>query len=311
MKVIYLVSDSFDYSQLVCDDAGPGYALSMNWGHTSLSHFAYIANDAVFVIDNRIQEYELPLLETILSQNNNAIFFLKIVDPYFENSEHYYYKFLSKISSLKNVNLLSVYQDTELTTQLKSQFNNRYVYLPYPYLRNKEVKAAGKINKIIIAGSINQTIYPYRTSIWRKVTRSFTRFVFFNVLKHPGYIDVNPGATYKHTFIKDRFVQYLSQYKYMLLCPSRCGIEFLKFNECAYAGCIPVGIPPNSYPEDIKSLFLELNPDKLVQDSLRIIFRKHAKTNVHKLRLFLHETRNADNLNNKFANFIENTFHTS
>jgi hypothetical protein len=311
LKVIYLLSDSFNYSQLVCDDAGHGYALSMNWDCLHLRDFTHAASEAVFVIDNRIEQHELTLLESIIKKNAGVLFFLKIVDPYFEHSEHYYYQFLSKISSLKNAYLLSAYQAVEITAQLKMQFNKRYIYLPYPYLRHKEINTDKKDNKIIISGSINPVVYPYRTAVWRKVTRSFTRFLFFQILRHPGYIDVNPGEAHTHEYIKDRFIQYLSQYKYMLLCPSRCNIEFLKFNECAYAGCLPAGLAPNSYPDNIKALFLQLRPESLVKDTLKIIFGRHREHTVQKLRLFLYETRNPDVLNKKLKESIENTLHTS
>lgn len=311
MKVIYLLSDRFNYSQLLCDDAGPGYAQGMNWGCLHLHEFINIDKNTVFVIDNRIEQQEFDLLESIIEQNDTTIFFFKIVDPYVENSQHYYYQFLSKVSSLKNTSLLSVYHAVEITAQLKKQFNNRYIHLPYPYLQQREINTDKRYNKVIISGSINAVIYPYRNAVWLKVTRSFTRFLFFHTLMHPGYPDVDPNVSYKHEFIKDSFIKYLSQYKFMLLCPSRCDIEFLKFNECVYAGCLPVGLAPDSYPDHIKALFLQLRPKSLVKDILKIIFSRHKQNVIHKLRSFLQETRSPEELNKKLKQNIENTFHTS
>jgi hypothetical protein len=311
LKIIYLLSDIFDYTCLVCDDAGPEYAQAMNWDCLYLSNFPVPDKDHVFIIDNRVQPQDLHVIEAIIKQNTNVKFFLKIVDPYLENSEHYYYQFLSRLSSLTNTGLLSVYQAVELTASLKSQFNDRFVHLPYPYLAFKEVNAPPKKNKIIISGAVNQAVYPYRTAIWQKVTRSVTRLFFFYILRHPGYIDLSPGVKHRHSFIGESFIQKLSQYKYMLLCSSRCGIEFLKFNECAYAGCLPVGHAPNTYPEHIKALFLQLRISNFITDTLKIISGKHSQDIIEKLRLFLRETRSPDALNKKIKEGIETTFYTS
>lgn len=304
MKILYLLSDTINYNLLICDDAGPGYAHNMGWECIYLNSIEPIPDQTVIVVDNRIQESELNKLNALLIKYHHLQFFFKIVDPYDYNTTHYYYKFLSKISLYKNACLLSVYEARELTVVLKAEFKDRFIHLPYPYIKDKEIDTIKKKNKVIISGSLNQDVYPYRYNIWKKVTRSVSRLPFFSIIKHPGYRELNTVDNHSPPIIKEAFVKYLSRFKYMLLCPGRCGIEFLKYNECAYAGCVPVGIAPDSYPEDIKDLFIELMPEHLMKHILSIIFRKNNQNVVSDFRDFLNKTRNPMLLNKILNDFI-------
>lgn len=307
----YLLSDLLNYSLLICDDAGPRYAANMKWETVYLSE-ADPGKENVLILDPRVQYSELDRVEQLILCYPDTFFLLRIADPYDEiYQDHYYYQFIAAMAKYPNTLLLSTYQPKELVSQLGLLYQNRLIHIPYPYIQQKEISGHDRKNKILISGSIHAAIYPYRTAIWRKVTRSLTRYLFFHILAHPGYIDINEHGMHTHPFIKDRFIQYLSRYKFMLLCPSRCNIEFLKFNECAYAGCLPVGCAPDSYPENIKALFLPLRPEHLVKDTWQILFGNHKEGIVQTVRQYLRETRNPDILNKKLKESIENTFHTS
>jgi len=311
----YLLSNLVDYSLLICDDAGPGYAANMNWETIVIENIDAVRPQEVLIIDPRIQEHELEAIELCVSKNNKIRFFFRVADPYTEvYQKHFYYIFLKKIAKYNNVYLLSTYEPRELVIDLeKHYFAGRFLHLPYPYLKNKEIHhKKPRKNKIILSGSVNQDIYPYRTGIWRKVTRSLLRFLFFDILQHPGYIEITPNDKHKHAFIKQEFINYLSEYKYMLLCPSRCGIEFLKFNECAYAGCVPIGLAPDSYPTSICSFFSLLRNDFLLIDTIKIIIHGYKRNTVNKIRKFLQDTRNPAVLNETFKKFIiENSIYPS
>lgn len=298
---------------MICDDAGPGYAISMGWAYKYLDEFDRVENDETFIVDNRVQQNEIEKLEKLVSANSGNRFFFKVVDPYQElYASHYYYQFLSKISQYKNAYLLSVYEPRELTAEVSKLFQNRFIHLPYPYIKSKEVETSRKRKKILISGSLNKDVYPYRYRIWEIVTRSVSRIFFFSILKHPGYAEMDSHKSHSHNLIKGAFIDHLSLYKYMLLCPSRCGIEFLKYNECAYAGCIPVGLAPGSYPDGVKAIFLSLRPEKFLKDVLKIFFSADTKNRLAKLRTFLTETRNPEILNIVLNRFIdENPIHTS
>jgi hypothetical protein len=310
-KIVYLLSDHLDYSRLICNDAGPGYAAAMGWEYINLVNYQQIKNYNVIVVDNRIQENELDALKKIIDDNPSIPFFLKIVDPFYENRGHFYYDFISNMAKWDNVYLLSVYQATEFTKEISELYPNRFITLPYPYLKDKEItNVTHRKNKILLSGAINNVYYPYRYAIWSKITRNLAR-IFFSILRHPGYTELNSTPSSAHLIIKDDYITYLAKFKYMLLCPTRCMIELLKFNECAYAGCIPVGIPPDSYPGDIKKLFLKLRSSHFYSDLLNILLNDRSD-HVKKLRDYLSETRDPDVLNANLITFInENPIRTS
>lgn len=312
VKVIYLLSDQLDYGRLICSDAGPDYATSMCWDVAQLSAYEQIESSSVVVVDNRIQENELTTLKSIINDNPGRRFFLKIVDPYYEHRDQPYYKFLFESAVFSNVNLLSVYQPAELTLELSKLYNHRFIHLPYPYIKaNEIINNASRKNKIVISGAMNKAIYPYRYQIWLKATRSLSR-IFLPILKHPGYAEFDSTEGHLNATIKSAYTQYLANFKFMLLCPSRCGIEFLKFNECAYAGCIPVGTPPNFYPSEIKELFIDFERTHFYMDLFKILLKKHNTNSVQKLREYLYMTRNPDILNHRFEKFIlENTLYST
>jgi len=311
-KIVYILSDHLDYSRLICDDAGPGYANSMGWESIKLADYHQINNYHIAVVDNRVHENELGLIKKIIEDNASIPFFLKIVDPFYENRDHPYYNFLSDMAKVGNVYLLSVYEATELTAEISNLYNDRFITLPYPYLKDKEINnVARRKTKILLSGAINNVLYPYRYGIWLKITRNLAR-IFFSILRHPGYTELDSQLSPAHSVIKDEYIAYLATFKYMLLCPTRCSIELLKFNECAYAGCIPVGLPPNSYPEDIKRLFLKLRLSNFYSDLLNIFFKNNTSHNVKKLRDYLSETHNPKVLNAHLIAFVnENPIHTS
>ncbi|OWK71761.1 hypothetical protein [Pedobacter sp. AJM] len=307
MEVIYLLSDVIDYDKLICDDAGPGYSRNMGWRPVYLKDMdlPISGKQSIVVVDNRVQTTDIEKINYLIENNPTSIFFLKIVDPYYENCNgHCYYSFLEHASRNRNAFLLSVYEPKEITLDLKEKFSDRFLHLPYPYLSSKEVDInTSKKKKIIISGALNENVYPYRYSIWKKVTRTFFRFLF-KILKHPGYLDLNREYYFKHPFVKDSYIQYISKYKYMLLCPSRCEIELLKYNECMYAGALPVGLPPTSYPTEIQALFLKLDSYSFNRDLIKIFFSRQNSLIVNRLRRFLHETRNPKILNNNLLNFV-------
>lgn len=303
-NINYIVSDHLDYEKLICNDAGPGYAESMHWKTVKLNSLKEFSPYEIYVIDNRIEENECAKLTCLFQENPKIIFIVKIVDPYFEHSDHFFYKWIKNSIGYKNIRLLSVYEPKELTALFSKSLSKPIIYIPYPYDASKELplkKLKQRKNKLIIAGSINKIIYPYRSKIWAKTRRSISRF-FFNVLKHPGYQEITnlkPG----HNLIAGNFILHLSKFKFMLLCSSRCRIEFLKFHECAYAGCLPVGEFPTCFPDDIKLLFKIIDMSNLFFSAASMIFnwseKKHLET-IEKYRTFLKTTRHYEVLNKSF-----------
>lgn len=304
VNINYIVSDHLAYEKLICNDAGPEYAKSMHWKPISLNSLIKISIDEIYVVDNRISENECNILTNLFQENSDIIFIVKIVDPYFEHSDNFYYKWIKSIIVYKNIRLLSVYEPKELTALFGRSLSKPIIYIPYPYDSSKELpleKLKHRKSKIIIAGSINKVIYPYRSKIWAETRRSFSRF-FVKVLKHPGYQDLT-NVKPTHNIIAENFITHLSKFKFMLLCGSRCKIEFLKLHECAYAGCLPIGEAPSCFPEEIESLFKTIYPQNLFLSTAKIILNWKEKNHieiVEKYRSFLRVNRHYELLNKSF-----------
>ena len=77
------------------------------------------------------------------------------------------------------------------------------------------------------------------------------------MLEHPGYPDI--GHEQKHEQIGARYVKHLARYAFMFVSPSRCRLEFLKYGECAAAGCVPLGVLPRGFPRAAAEAFVELD----------------------------------------------------
>jgi hypothetical protein len=62
-----------------------------------------------------------------------------------------------------------------------------------------------------------------------------------------------------HDKVGESFVQWLAGYESCYLCPSRCRLEFIKYRECAYAGCCPVGAAPGTMTGELSDLIVPLD----------------------------------------------------
>lgn len=272
MKKILLLSQEFDYDTMITCDAGPQYALRMGW-HCDRLGRADEYMDWVTVIDNRITAAECDRLEAYLIAHPDRLFLLKVVDPFREGCEsHWYYRFLFRVKDLPHVSFLSVYQPTEIVADLDDATGNRKMaVIPYPFQDEYGITAPLKQRKkqLIVSGALHFRLYPERQQLQRQVRRNPLLWSKVHRLKHPGYPDT--GQSQRHRVIGKAYVEYLSRFQFMFVSPSRCGLEFLKYGECAYAHCIPVGKPPETFGGRLRSTFLDLDLDHLAR-SLRRIF---------------------------------------
>ncbi|SER31625.1 hypothetical protein [Pedobacter rhizosphaerae] len=301
----YILSSSLDYQKLICRDAGPGYAEAMGWDiYTDKTHTLF-SSDHLYVIDNRISLAECEQFTKIISNNSDIQFIVKIVDPYFEHKNHYYYQWLKQIVQNKNVRLLTVYEPKEFTAYLCKYLAQPIIHVPYAYLKTQELALnhfSKRKNKILISGAVNSTIYPVRNSIWSASRRSISRF-FYDTLKHPGYAEIG-NKSRQHNVIGDEYVKYLAKYKFMLLCGSRCKIELLKFQECAYAGCLPFGEAPTSLQE-ISGIFKLPKVSELTFDTTKIIFnwlQSDYEHDINTIRNYLSTNRDPQKLSKALLN---------
>lgn len=295
---------------MICNDAGPGYASSMGWESEFLSASIHLGNEIIYVVDNRISESECQLVEALIIRFPKVFFLLKVVDPYYENTScHFFYYFLAKSSRFSNAYLYSVYEPKELVKFISELYNDRIIYIPYPYDEALEISLSNvkdRKKQVLITGAVNRFIYPYRAAVWKSSRRLLTRFLFPQ-LNHPGYPELD-NSEFKHQIIGSRYIEYLSNYRYMLVCPTRASIELLKFQDCAYAGCLPVGIAPDSFPPEIKSLILPMDAEQPIKSFICIVKGWSQEQHIgilRKYRLYFRNTRSKGSLNAQIIRRIE------
>lgn len=136
--------------------------------------------------------------------------------------------------------------------------------VPYHYDLTKEhpIRAEGRSDRIILSGLINKVFYPYRTDIALRYNPTKHHI---DHLGHPGY----SGRCWNDNgmVLGDDYLDTLAQYKFMLITADD-GSEVLKFIECAEAGCVPIGLFPDSIKKLMKPWMVELlhedTPDRLL-----------------------------------------------
>jgi hypothetical protein len=308
-KIVYIVSSSLDYSKLICADAGPEYASNLGWKYDSVDHAtSYLNNGCIIIIDTRLDEEEYNMFYKLICENPDTEFIATVTDPYYEECiDKPLYKFLFKTTTCNNVRYLTQYQPTEIIKFLQDiKGDNSMFVLNYPYLKEKEVEQpfSERKNKIIFSGSISSSLYPERYQFWRSYTRSIWRLKI-DTLKHPGY--PGSGQHFAHSLVKNNYVSHLSKYQFMYLGASRCNLEFMKYSECAYAGCIPVGYFPGTFNEKLKKYVIPIDNNNLSKSLIKLfsIPQKELVEIAAGYRKEFSMLRDPNLLNEKFYTFLE------
>lgn len=250
--VRYLVSARFDYSQWLCADAGPQYAESLGLAWEPFDSQRLAASDpyTVWVLDPRLQADEVRRLEELAWRFPHLWLVPRVVDPCWPPEDQNALRNLAfRLARRPRTALLLAYQPAEVTVLLADAFGpNRWFVSPYPYVSARELALGGKrLHRVLISGSANPRMYPLRALARRKrITAPRWRLLSADLV-HPGY-GIQAGQ--QQACIGNRFVAHLARYRFMLLCPSRASAELLKYGECAYAGCAPVGAAACGLPSE-------------------------------------------------------------
>lgn len=258
MELVYFVSDTHRYDQAIYFGVGPCFGAAFGWRVEPLSCLSSCDCDAG-VIDQRLEAADVSSIEAFLSQPGGRRFpvFFRVSDPDMPRSSNPFVKFIFACGDRDGVHFATTY-DLEgpfkffVATLRRSQV----LRLPYPYERKREVEVdlARRKRRIFLSGANDARLYPLRNSLRRR--RGFNPLLRIAVhdLAHPGYPD--SGAQLKHTIVRDHFVDYAARYTHFFLCPTVYESELAKYLECAYAGSVPMGVPPKSLAAHVKDCFL-------------------------------------------------------
>lgn len=262
-ECVLVLSDLCDYERLIVPDCGPAYSKALGIESVVLSKADW-TDSRVWVLDNRLTEDEWHEVMRVIAANRHTKFLARIIDPYWENAaKTAQLHFAFRCASFSNVGYLSPYQAEEAVDFLADAALSRKAFFvsPYPYDRSQEVgfdeSWEARSRGMALAGIPNATIYPYRSFMHRKRRSDLRLWGRVGVLRHPGYPDL--GMALSHNKVGPSFVEWLAAYESCYLCPSRCHLEFIKYRECAYAGCCPVGAAPRTMSEELADLIMPLD----------------------------------------------------
>ena len=256
MNLLYVISSDHDYSDYIPEDSGPAWSTLLNIQH-SYFNLARFSEGNIYIIDPLLSGKEVEKLEAI-AQNVNSIFIFRVVDPSGPPRDCNAVRQLAfKLSNLNRVGVLCTYHPTETNAFLASVFKNRFYVLPYAYDREKEVELSlnqSRRRKIVITGSDDKIIYPLRRFARHKRNTDLAWRLMTINLRSYGFRKACKGMIYGREYI-----DFLSSHSMMFLCPSRSEVEFMKYRECAYAGCMPVGGTPESLPYEASAAIIPIN----------------------------------------------------
>lgn len=310
--ITYINSSSDIYIKRQWDTAhcGPAYAESMGLKYKAIMEADF---NGIFIVDTVITEQEAFYIEKIATDNKDSTFIFKIIDPYFEYERNkYFFQLLFRVANYENVLFLSNLKPSELTLELsKYAGQHKLLFLPYPYQKSKELNITYdefilRKNKVCYSGAVNNLIYPNRTKFIKRW--KFNPFLWKKIeqLKHPGYKD--RGTNTAHNIIGIDYISHLASYQTMFCDASRSRLEFVKFSECAYAHCLPFGEAPDSFTEEIKKFFIQIDYTKF-SNSVRKVHNmpNEDKYEISKMyRATLKKERNTPLLQYQLLDFINN-----
>lgn len=253
MNLIYFISSDFDYGTLLYAGVGPRFAQSFGWQIEPIHAIEDTPCD-VGLIDGRLTGNDLKRLDAFLARDPAPRFpvFFRLSDPDMPTYTRASDRYGLDMKDRPGVHYMSLYDPAgpllEFTKTLK---RSRVVRLPYPYDASRELDLdlSARRRQVFLSGRQNRTLYPLRYSLHQERAARWLVRLAVTELPHPGYADT--GTAFKHEIIHERFIEYAARYTHFFLCPSRYGVELMKYTECAYAGCVPIGEAPNSLKDEL------------------------------------------------------------
>lgn len=277
MNLVYLLSTELDYGRCIARDCGPSYAKDHGLQTMPWTDAASLPSEVVRVVDTRLQPAEQTALESEMDRTPEVLYLLSVGDPFWEESRKTpYYDFLLRTASRRNVAYVSRYAPSEFTLQLPQE---KVVVVPYAYVSRYEVQRRSmdsRKRRMFVAGRPTRELYPLRNAVVKRYQRSPLWRLLVHRLGHPGYPD-GSDPVLKHEVLHGAFLEEAARCRFMMCDATRCGMELLKYRECGYAGCVPVGEAPASFPEELRSLVFSLQPDLVGLNLLRVLMMNNSR----------------------------------
>jgi hypothetical protein len=302
-------------ANLICRDCGPAYARSLRLPWSDVDSLGDLSDNSAVVVDSTLNDAEVMRVRKFIDRDT-ALVLLKVVDPYWSrdtrgSDRSSYTRLVETRCCRPNVAILSPYEPKEWLKEVVDQLKPRLIVLPYPYLPEAEQALtpdnfAARRDRAVLTGARSGRKYPQRARIHRLRHILAKYRNSFDLLEHPGY--PNLGQARRHNFVFDEFLRFIAGYKTFYICPSRADLEFLKYTECAQAGCAPVGIPATSLPAAAKSLFLDTATFlKSMRKQPAALRNEEHFTRAVEYRAVMANSRKAEKLREQLVNFVVST----
>ncbi len=315
MQLRFITGENATLASLMCRDAGPEYAKSLLLPCSGVSSLRESASGDALLIDNNLTAGEVGIVQEVIERQQAPVL-LKVVDPYWVRGNYGRHKsayaaLVETHCRMTNVAILSPYQPSEWLKMVVEKFNPKLLVLPYPYVAEAEqplelTSFSARLDRALLSGALSGRKYPRRARVYR------LRYLMpryrrnFDLLEHPGYPNI--GEARRHNLIFDDFVRFISGYKYFFVDPSRADLEFLKYTECAYAGCLPVGTPAASLPAAAQQLVLETSRFlRSMRQPAASRNRGHFEAALA-YRAIMSKSRNSGEIRARLESFVQSNF---
>ncbi|HEU6449515.1 MAG TPA: hypothetical protein VFV23_13865 [Verrucomicrobiae bacterium] len=257
MKIIYFISSSFRYETVIYPGVGPRFARPFGWQVEPIRSLPDVTCDAG-IIDGRFTEEDFRQMDTFLAAPKRAFpIFFRLSDPDMPARRHDNNQYVLYKKDLPGVHYYSPYDLGGAVLEfVKSLKRSRVVHLPYPYDAARQIERDFHMRqrRVFLSGAQSRRLYPLRHGLHRKRRWNLLARFVVSELPHPGYSDA--GQRPGHDLIHERYLEHAAGFTHFFLCPSRYRVELMKYVECAYAGCVPIGEPPGSLRDCARHCFL-------------------------------------------------------
>jgi hypothetical protein len=258
MRIVYFISSNFRYETVIYSGIGPRFARSFGWPIEPISSLRDVTCDAG-IIDGRLTEKDFWQIDEFLAASPKKAFpiFFRLSDPEMPTHRHEMDRYVFRKKDLPGVHYVSIYDpEGPLLDFVRSLKRSRVVRLPYPFdvFRQIDRDFARRQRRVFLSGAQSRKLYPLRYCLRRKKRWNPLARLAVSELPHPGYPDI--GEPQRHAFVHERYIDYAAGFTHFFLCPSRYRVELMKYVECGYAGCVPIGEPPSSLKDHVRHCFL-------------------------------------------------------
>jgi hypothetical protein len=257
MKIVYFISREYPYDTAIYSGVGPRYARMFGWPTAPIDEIAAAECD-VAIIDNRTLEKDRRAIDRFLSGGAPRFpIMFKLSDPEMPRQSNASARYVLGKQDVPGVHYVSIYDPAgPLRDFAASLTRSKVLRLPFPYDGSQDVERgfADRRRRVFLSGGYGRDLYPLRTKLRRqRLFNPLARWLVHD-LAHPGYPE--NAKKPRHTIMFDRYIAYAAQFTHFFLCPSRYRVELMKFVECANAGSVPIGEPPDSLKDHVGHCFI-------------------------------------------------------